>query len=136
MKIRPYLFFKGECGEAIELYKRAFNTDTIEVMCFSDMPQRPGAQPISEYQKRWILQATIRFGDNFLRLSDSMGDINDARSERFAIVVECSAEEVKHAFAVLSEDGEIDMPLQQTFFSSCYGIVADKYGVMWNLAAV
>jgi PhnB protein len=56
MQIRPYLFFNGECGEAIELYKRAFNTDTIEIMRYSDMPGRPGAEPLPEYQKKRKLQ--------------------------------------------------------------------------------
>jgi len=29
MKIRPYITFDGECNEALELYKRAFQTDTL-----------------------------------------------------------------------------------------------------------
>jgi PhnB protein len=65
-----------------------------------------------------------------------MRAINSASSERFAIAVKCSEDEVRHAFAALSEEGKVDMPLQKTFFSPCYGIVVDKYGVMWNLAAV
>jgi PhnB protein len=34
MQIRPYLTFKGECQEAIELYKRAFKIEKAEIMRF------------------------------------------------------------------------------------------------------
>ena len=132
MQIRPYLYFRNECNDAIALYSRAFNTNVIEMMRYGDAP---GGPPIPEEKKGQVLQATLRFGDNFIRMSDSFGDINDAESERVAIVVECSEEEVRQAFAVLSEEGRVYMPLQKTFFSPCYGIVVDKYGVMWNLAA-
>ncbi|MGZ7210357.1 MAG: hypothetical protein ACXVHV_10785 [Methanobacterium sp.] len=36
MEIRPYLIFKGECQEAIELYERAFNTKVLSIMRFSE----------------------------------------------------------------------------------------------------
>ncbi|MGZ7096462.1 MAG: hypothetical protein ACXVHU_08345, partial [Methanobacterium sp.] len=91
---------------------------------------------ISEGQKNWILQATLPFGDNFIRMSDSIGELNDASSDRVGIVVEDNADMVKHAFEVLSEEGNVSMPMQETFFSPAYGIVYDKYGVMWNLAAI
>ena len=132
MQIRPYLTFKGNCQEAIELYTRAFKTEVSEIVRFSDMPQSPdNPMPIPDSHKNWILQATIRFGDNFIRLSDCLGELNDAPSERVSIIVECIIDNVKHAFAVLSEEGRVGIPLQQTFFSPCHGVVHDKFGVMW-----
>jgi PhnB protein len=137
MQIRPYLTFKGECQEAIELYTRGFKTEVSAIMRFSDIPQSPdNPMPIPESQKNWIVQATIPFGDNFMRLSDCIGELNDPPSERVAIVVECKIDEVKHAFNVLSEAGQVGIPLQKTFFSPCHGVVYDKYGVMWNFVAV
>ncbi|MGZ7070708.1 MAG: VOC family protein [Methanobacterium sp.] len=136
MKIRPYLYFKGECQEAIELYKRAFKIEKSDIMRFSDLsPDIEVPMEISEGQKDWILQATLPFGDNFIRMSDSIGELNDASSDRVGIVVEDNTDMVKHAFEVLSEEGNVSMPMQETFFSPAYGIVYDKYGVMWNLAA-
>ena len=133
MEIRPYLSFKGECNDAIALYSRAFNTSVIDMMRYGDVP---GGPPVEEEKKKQVLQATLRFGDNFIRMSDSFGELNDVTSERVAIAVECKEEEVRLAFSVLSEQGKVEMPLQNTFFSPCYGIVVDKYGVMWNLAAM
>jgi PhnB protein len=137
MQIRPYLSFHGECQEAIELYTKAFNIENSEIMRFGDMPESPdNPMQISDEQKNWILQATLPFGDNFIRLSDSPREINDDLTDRIAIVVESSAEIVEKAFNVLKEEGMVIMPLQQTFFSPSYGILRDKFGVMWNLAAM
>lgn len=133
MQIRPYLIFKGECQEAIELYKKAFETEVSEIMRFSDIPQNPdNPMPISDSQKNWVVMATLPFGDNFMRLSDTIGELNDAPTERISIAVETSVDEVKHAFAVLAEEGNVGIPLQQTFFSPCHGVVKDKFGVMWT----
>ncbi|PKL67141.1 MAG: VOC family protein [Methanobacteriales archaeon HGW-Methanobacteriales-1] len=137
MQIRPYLSFHGECQEAIELYTKAFNIEKSEIMRFRDMPESPdNSMPISDEQKDWILQATLPFGDNFIRLSDSPLEINEDLTDRIAVVVESTVEVVKQAFDVLQEEGMVLMPLQQTFFSPSYGILRDKFGVMWNLAAM
>ena len=136
MQARPYITFKGECREAMELYTRAFNTQVYDVSLFEDVPQTAdGSLEILAPQSQWILQATIKFGDSYIRLNDCLCELNDAPSERVAIAVECSEDEVKHAFAVLSEQGKVGIPLKQTFYSRCAGVVIDKFGVMWNLWA-
>ncbi|MDR2495832.1 MAG: VOC family protein [Tannerellaceae bacterium] len=132
MKIRPYLTYVNNCSEAIELYKRAFRTDTIEYLRMSDMPA--GAFEIPEEYKNRILQATLRLGDDFIRMSDCgpMQELNESETERISIAVETAVDEVKFAFAVLAEEGRVAMPLSETFYSPCAGVVFDKFGVMWN----
>ena len=137
MKIRAYLTFDGECAEAIELYKQAFKTDTLEVMRFKEMPPNPAFPIPDEYQDR-ILQATLKFGDDFIRMSDcGPGHVlNAPESSRISLVIETSVEETKCAYARLAEEGRVGIPLAETFYSPCAGVVFDKFGVMWNFAAV
>ncbi len=136
MKIRPYLTFNGTCNEAIELYKMAFKTDTMQIMRFSDMPPNPDF-PIPDDMKGRVLQATMSFGDDFIRMSDcGPGQpLNDPESERISLAVETGADEVRYAFTVLAEEGRVGMPLAETFYSPCAGVVFDKFGVMWNFVA-
>jgi PhnB protein len=130
----PYINFKGECREAIDLYTRAFSAEVKEVTLFEDIPQTTeGSVKVLEPHAQWILQAVLIIGESKIRLSDCMGELNDTPSERVAIAVECGENEVRRAFAILAEEGEIGIPLQQTFFSSCHCVVFDKYGVMWNI---
>jgi PhnB protein len=134
LEIRPYLIFKGECQAAINLYERAFDTRVNEIQRFSDMPENlEDPMPIPEDMKDWILMATLPMGDNFIRLSDTIGELKDAESERVTIAVELEVNKVKKAFDILAEEGSIGIPLQKSFFSPLYGVVHDKYGVMWTL---
>ena len=134
MTIRPYLTFNGQCAQAIQLYKEAFSTDTIEMQRFSDMPPIPGFVIPPEFESR-ILQATLKIGDTFIRMSDCGPghDLNEAYTERVSIAIEAGVEEIKQAFATLSKEGTVGIPLEATFYSPCAGVVRDKFGVMWNL---
>lgn len=133
MKVRPYLTFNGNCGEAIALYKKAFQTDTLQVMRFSDLPPNPDF-PIPEGFQDRILQVTLPFGDDFIRMSDCEPGqpLNDPESERISLAIEASVDEVTYAFTLLAQEGYVGMPLEKTFYSPCAGVVFDKFGVMWN----
>ncbi len=129
MTVRPYFNFKNECAQAIELYKRAFNTDVMQIMYFKDIPNCP---PGAEQN---IMQATLKMGDTYIRMSDCLRDISCDVCERSAIAFECTVEEAENAFAVLSEEGNVGIPLCETFFSPRHGVVFDKFGIMWNIVA-
>lgn len=134
MEIRPYITFNGECNEAIELYKRAFDSEEMQIMRFSDLPPNPAWQIPEEYQNR-IVQATLKFGSHFIRMSDCgpQQPLNASESERVSIAVEANVESIKQAFSALAEEGHVGMELSETFYSPCSGVVFDKFGVMWNL---
>jgi len=42
-------------------------------------------------------------------------------------------EEAERSFAALSDGGQVQMPLAKTFFSSRFGMVADRFGVSWMI---
>jgi PhnB protein len=136
IKVRPYLTFNGTCREAIELYKRAFLTDTIQLIRYSDRQQYIGIKLPNSHEDL-IMQATLRFGDDFVRMSDCWPGhhLNEAITERSSIAIEARIGEVKHAFSVLAKEGRVAVPLAETFYSPCAGVVFDKFGVMWNFAA-
>ncbi len=39
--------------------------------------------------------------------------------------------EAERMFTALADDGQIQMPLAKTFFSPSFGMLADRFGVMW-----
>ena len=137
MKITSYLTFDGNCEEAVNLYKRAFKTDTLELIRFSDMPPNPNF-PIPEEFKSRVLQTILKMGESVIRMSDCGPGhtLNSPESERISLAIETSIEATKFAFDVLAEEGRVGMPLTQTFYSPCGGVVFDKFGVMWNFSAV
>jgi len=133
LEIRPYLIFKGECQDAIKLYERTFDSKITDVMRFSDMPESSDdTMSIPDDKNDWIVMSKLSMGDSFIRLSDTIGELKDAVSERVTIVVEMEVDLIKKSFNVLAEEGNIGIPLQKSFFSPLFGVVHDKYGVMWT----
>jgi len=41
--------------------------------------------------------------------------------------------EAERLFASLADGGQVQMPLTKTFFSSRFGMVADRFGVSWMI---
>lgn len=131
MKVRPYLTYQGCCEEAIALYIEAFNAKLLQMSRFEEL-QNP---ELLDFMQKQILQATVQIGEEFIRMCDCFGELNAPESERLSIAVECSVDEVRHAFAVLAINGHVGIPLQKTNFSPCHGVVFDQFGVMWNFIA-
>lgn len=129
--IKPYLTFDGQCEQAIKLYQEAFHAQIIDCMKFSELPN---ADAIPEPYPSRILQATLDIQGSIIRLCDCGpgGVLEDPPSDRLSLAVECTVDEVRHAFAILARDGEIGIELAETFYSPCAGVVYDAYGVMWN----
>ena len=40
-------------------------------------------------------------------------------------------QEAQRVFSALSDGGKVTMPLGKTFFSPSFGMVTDRFGVMW-----
>jgi PhnB protein len=43
--------------------------------------------------------------------------------------------EAEQLFAALSDGGQVQMPMTQTFFAERFGMVADKFGVSWSVVS-
>jgi PhnB protein len=41
--------------------------------------------------------------------------------------------EAERLFAALADGGQAQMPLTKTFFASRFGMVADRFGVLWMI---
>jgi PhnB protein len=131
MQIQPYLFFEGRCEEAIELYKKALGAEVEMLMRIKDSPEPPppGMHPPGSENK--VMHASLRIGEARLMASD--GRCSGKPSFQ-GITLSLDANDEAHAkrlFGALAEGGEVRMPLAKTFFSPCFGMVADRFGVGW-----
>ncbi|HTU89936.1 MAG TPA: VOC family protein [Gemmataceae bacterium] len=129
MQVQPYLFFDGRCEEAIEFYRRALGAEVAEVHRFKDSP--PGMCPPGSEDK--VMHGTIRIGDSTVMVSDGRcgGEMN-FKGFSLSLTVRNDAE-AERLFAALSDGGQVQMPLSKTFFSSRFGMAADRFGVSWMI---
>ena len=131
MTIRPYLFFDGRCEEALAFYKAALGAELGVAMRFGDAPDQPPPGTMPPGSERKIMHAEMTIGGSVVNLSD--GHCAGApRFEGFGLTLPVADEAAAaRAFNALAEGGEVRMPLGRTFFAPCFGMVADRFGVLW-----
>jgi PhnB protein len=133
MKVEPYLFFNGRCEEAMAFYKDALDAEVTMQMRMNENPEPPppGMEPPGFEHK--IMHANMRVGESMLMLSDG----NSNRPPQFQGFSLCiGAADIPQAerfFAALAKGGTVQMPLGKTFYSPCFGMVTDRFGVSWML---
>jgi len=131
MLVQPYLFLDGRCEEAIEFYRKALGAEVEMLMRFKDCPEpaQPGMVPPGSENK--VMHSCLRIGDTRVMASDGhcLGKPN---FQGFSLsLTVANAAEADRVFAALGSGGQVQMPLNKTFFSPRFGMVADRFGVSW-----
>jgi PhnB protein len=131
--VQPYLFFGGRCEEALEFYRTALGAQVDFLMRYKESPEPmpPGMVPPGFENK--VMHATFRIAENILMASD--GSHEGAKFDGFSLSLAVPAEaEAKRAFAALSAGGQVKMPLAKTFWSPCFGMLTDRFGIGWMVS--
>jgi PhnB protein len=131
MLIQPYLFFDGRCEEAVNFYKTALGADVQMVMRYKDCPDKPppGTFPPGSDDK--VMHAAMRIGETTVMASDGHCTGNTNFQGFGLSVTAANVAEADKMFAALSDGGKVQMPQGKTFFSPRFGMVADRFGVLW-----
>ncbi|AIQ64573.1 glyoxalase [Paenibacillus stellifer] len=134
MAIETYINFNGNCREAVEFYAEVFGVDKQPVMTFGDNPPNPKFT-LPEEAKDLVMHTYLDIKGGRLMFSDVLPGSSFIEGNNISLVVNSSdVEELKSFFAKLKEGGTIIMDMQETFWSKCYGMVNDKFGIGWQLS--
>lgn len=126
--IIPYIYFKGNAQEALDLYAKAFGGQILHSQTYSESGQE--AKP---EMKDKIMHAALSAGDLMIMVSDGEEkDIKEGNQVSLSMDF-ASVEEMEKVFAALSEGANITMPLQDTFWGARFGMLVDKFGISWML---
>ncbi len=131
MIVQPYVYFDGQCEEAIEFYKSVIDAQVLGLMRFSDNPEGADSAMAPRGCENKIMHAELQIGESVVMVSDGMC----SGKPQFQGITLClrvnSAEEAKRRFDALGHGGQVQMPFSETFFSPGFGMVADRFGVSW-----
>jgi PhnB protein len=133
MRVEPYLFFEGRCEEAIEFYRGALGAEVTALMRYKEMPEPRDPNMCAPGSEDKVMHSSFRIGDTTVMASDGM---SSGQPSFQGISLSLSAPddaEAERLFAALADGGQVQMPLTPTFFSSRFGMVADRFGVSWML---
>jgi PhnB protein len=128
MEIQPYLFFDGRCDEAIAFYREALCAEVAMLMRFKDAPD-PAIAPAGNAEK--VMHASLKIGGTTVLASDGQC-LSRPSFQGFALSLTAADEvEAERLFAALAAGGQVRMALAETFFSPRFGMVSDRFGVLW-----
>jgi len=130
MAIEPYLFFNGRCEQAIEFYRKALGAEVLMLMRYKESPEPPPPGMVPAGWDNKIMHTCLRIGDANVMASDGCSEGGTFQGFSLALSVADEAA-AQRAFTALSEGGQVQMPLGKTFWSPCFGMVADRFGVGW-----
>jgi len=128
--ITPYLDFSGRCEEALEFYRKALGAEVEMVMRFNESPEPPPPGMLQAGFEKKIMHASFRVRGVPLMASDGCDDKSKFDGMRLALAVPKEAD-ARSAFDALADGGSVQMPLTKTFWSPCFGMVTDRFGLGW-----
>lgn len=128
--ITPYLFFGGRCEEALEFYRTALGAEIEMIMRFSESPEPTPPGMLQPGFEKKVMHSSFRIHGIPLMASDGCNDRSKCEGFKLALAVTGEAD-AKKAFEALSDGGRVEMPLCKTFWSPCFGMVTDKFGIEW-----
>ncbi|CAM4516611.1 VOC family protein [Paenibacillus macerans] len=133
MRLTPYLVMDGNAKEAISFYEKALEAKVIMLQSFGEMPENPEF-PLPEAAKDRVSHALLKVGESEMMFSDTFpGQPHQSGTQVTICLTTNDAELAKRMFEALAEGGQINMPLQETFFSPAYGSLTDKFGVTFQI---
>lgn len=133
MQVQAYLFFNGCCEEAIEFYRGALGAEVEMLMRFKDSPDPTPPDMIPPDWDNKIMHANLRIGTSTVMISDGC-PAEQQGFQGFSLSISVTdSGQADRLFAALSESGQVQMPLAETFWSPRFGMVTDRFGVSWMI---
>ena len=131
MQPNPYLFFAGDCFEAMTLYAEALGGEVLSVMRNSDAASPEDRMPGSDDA---VLNMVIRTDNGLMMASDNTQEMYDT-PQGFRLQLEASSvEDFERLNGALAKDArEIAMPAGETFWAERFTMFTDRFGTPWML---
>ena len=133
-KVNVYLNFAGTTEEAFAFYQTVFGGELTGLMRMKDAP---GTDHLSAEDAGKIMHVALPIGENLvLHATDALESMGHPLTvgNNFNLMVEASSKtEADQFFKELSAGGQINMPMQDTFWGDYYGALTDRFGVQWMI---
>ena len=130
MRIDPYLMFNGQCEAAFRFYERVLGGSDLRTFRWGDVPGGTSGMPAD-----WLVHAGLNLGAYELMGADVAADQYERPRGFYVYYAAATRTDAERIFAALSDGGSVVMPLQQTFWSPCFGVLVDRFGVPWEVTA-
>lgn len=130
MRLLTYLNYGGNCREAFEFYAEHLGGRITMLTTHGELPASAMVHPD---WKHAVLHARLELGGTVLLGADIPPDRFQRMRSAYLTLMLDSVEETERVYALLSDRGEILMPLEATFFAKRFAQLRDRFGTSWML---
>ncbi len=124
--LNPYLALDGTARQAMEFYRSILGGD-LRIMTFGESGV-PGPDPDG------VMHAYLSTPQGYaIMASDTMTGMPHQAGDTVALSLSGDDDELPRYFAALAEGGEVQVPYEAQMWGDEYGLVRDKFGVLWHV---
>lgn len=130
MRLNPYLFFNGQCEAAFKFYERCLGGKIEAMTTHAGTPAEAHVPP--EWRNK-ILHARLVVDGEAIMGSDAPPGRYE-QPQGFSVALEVKdPSEAERLFRGLAENGQVHMPMQETFWAARFGMLVDQFGIPWMI---
>lgn len=130
MRVSCHLTFRGQCEAAFKFYERCLGGTIVTMLTYGKSPM--AQQVPGEWQSK-IVHASLTVGGTVLMGADVLPE-QYVRPRGFFVLLGIDAPaDAERMFQSLAENGEVQMAIQKTFWSPCFGVLVDQFGIPWEI---
>lgn len=131
MSIEAYVYFNGNCREAVEYYADVFGTEKPVIMTYGDVPDEDHFQ-LSDESKNLVMHTNLTLSGSRIMFSDVPPGMPPVGGNNISLTyLTDDTEEITSIFNRIKKEGTVNMELQESFWTKLFGSVTDKYGIEW-----
>jgi PhnB protein len=124
-----YLFFNGNCAEAMRFYEKTIGGQMISMLTYGQSPDPAQCGPDA---KDRIMHAHLLIDGRNLMASDTPPGQPMPAPSGFALSLNYpSADAARKVFDALAAGGKVTMPMAKTFWIESFGMLTDRFGTPW-----
>jgi PhnB protein len=127
--VNAYIFFNGNCAEAMHFYEKALG-GTLRLVTARDMPN--SGVPDDQLDAIMHARLDLKDGGAFMASDWMAPEMPYPGMAGFRVCLTYpKKDDAKRVFDALADGGTVHMPFEKTFWSEGFGMVADRFGTPW-----
>ena len=128
MRLSPILNFNGDCEAALKFYAKCLGGKIVTMMTWGESPMAKNVSP--KFRKK-IIHATFALGDQTLGAGDAPPNMYQ-KPQGYSVALDIAKPaEAERVFKLLSKNGTVKMPIEETFWAKRFGMCVDQFGTPW-----
>jgi len=130
MRLYTYLNYGGNCRQAFEFYAQHLGGKITFITTHGELPN---ASQVPAEWRHAVLHARIELGETVVLGADIPPNRFQPMRSAYLTLMLDSIDEAERIYALLTDGGEIFMPMEETFFAHRFAMFRDRFGTSWML---